>query len=165
MMHKCDRCDSPATCHLTEIVSGKKVVEKHLCQKHAVEEGVVVQPSELPPAELLEKLVLKHVGNSFPGTNLSCPDCGTTFEEFRKGGLLGCPACYKAMERALGPILSRTQEGATHHVGKVPARAGVNELRQNRLRQLRTELEQAVAKEQYERAASLRDQLKATEEA
>lgn len=164
MIHKCDRCDNPASHHLLEIGAGKKVVEKYLCQKHALEAGVAAQPQSIPVTDLFEKLVLKHAGLKLQNPKLACNSCGMTFDEFRKGGLLGCADCYKTLERLLNPLLERAQEGASKHIGKVPTRAGVDELRQQRLRQLRSELEQAVASEQYERAANLRDQLKATEE-
>jgi hypothetical protein len=33
---KCQECNEPATCHVTEIVAGK-AVEYHVCEKHACE--------------------------------------------------------------------------------------------------------------------------------
>ena len=38
--------------------------------------------------------------------------------------LLGCANDYTVFERDLTPLLQRAHEGATHHVGKVPARRG-----------------------------------------
>ena len=163
MSVKCDRCDkAAATVHLIEIEDGQKV-EKHLCESCAVEEGVAVKVQNAPINELLEKFVLKHSGLETQPSLMRCESCDLSYEQFRKSGLLGCPECYSAFERALMPLLERAHEGATHHLGKVPARAGVNELRQQRLRQLRRELEEAVASEQYEQAATLRDQLQQAE--
>ena len=162
MSLKCDRCDTQATVHLIEIKGGQKV-EKHLCERHAVEEGVAVKMNPAPLNELLEKFVLKHAGGVAEPAELTCPHCGLTYEEFRRTGLLGCPECYQTFETALAPLLERAHEGASRHIGKVPSRAGVDELRQQRLRQLRRELEEAVASEQYERAARLRDQLSQAE--
>lgn len=163
---KCDHCDNQATVHLIEIQGGKKV-EKHLCEVHAVEEGVAVKVQNAPINELLEKFVLKHSqgGEESPAkpTAVHCESCGTTYDQFRKSGLLGCPQCYEAFERALGPLLERAHEGANRHLGKVPTHAGIDELRQQRLRQLRRELEEAVAAEQYERAAKLRDRVNEVE--
>ena len=161
---KCDRCNNPATVHLIEIKGGQKV-EKHLCEQHAVEENVAVKVSQQQPLnELLEKFVLKHAGVAVEApTEQTCEHCGTTYEEFRKTGLLGCPECYNTFATALGPLLERAHEGANRHVGKVPSRSGVDELRHQRLIQLRRELEEAVASEQYERAARLRDQLNEAE--
>jgi len=159
MSIKCDICDNPATVHLIEIQSGEKV-EKHLCEEHAVQEGVAVKVQNAPINELLEKFVLKHSGTeSEPASTAECEGCGMSYEEFRKSGLLGCPECYSAFESVLTPLLERAQEGATEHVGKVPVHAGADEVRQQRMRRLRRELEEAVAGEQYERAAVIRDQL------
>ncbi len=161
---KCDLCDNQATVHLIEI-QGDKRVEKHLCETHAVQEGVAVKVQNPPINELLEKFVMKHSGIEVPAQQKQvCSSCGLGYEEFRKSGLLGCPDCYLAFEASLIPLLERAHEGSARHLGKVPAHAGVNELRQQRLRQLRRELEQAVAAEQYERAANLRDQLNQVEE-
>jgi protein arginine kinase activator len=48
-------------------------------------------------------------------------------------------------------------------VGKVPKRAGLDQKRQNRILRLRAELKGAVAAEDYERAAILRDQIRELE--
>jgi len=158
----CDHCDNQATVHLIEIKGGQKI-EKHLCEKHAVDEGVAVKVNSAPINELLEKFVLKHSGLEATSESLACETCGLTYESFRKHGLLGCPDCYRAFEEALTPLLERAHEGADHHFGKVPSRAGIDEIRQQRLQRLRRELEEAVISEQYERAAHLRDELRQTD--
>lgn len=164
---KCDKCDKTATVHLIEIIDGNKI-EKHLCEGHASEEGIAVKVTNAPINELLEKFVLKHSGGEeAPAAEvvreLSCQICGMTYGEFRKRGLLGCPSCYDAFEPALTPLLTRAHEGADHHIGKVPNHAGADELRQQRLMQLRRELDQAVAAEKYEAAARLRDEVRQLE--
>jgi len=161
---KCDRCDNQATVHLIEIQNGQKI-EKHLCEACAVEEGVAVKVSSAPINELLEKFVLKQ--SSTPASTEAspatappgCQQCGLSYDEFRRTGLLGCPSCYEAFEQPLAALLERAHEGAGRHIGKVPTRAGVDEIRQQRLLQLRRDLEQAVAAEEYEKAADIRDKL------
>jgi protein arginine kinase activator len=159
---KCDKCDNPATVHLIEIKNGKKL-EKHLCEQHAAEEGVTVKISNAPINELLEKFVLKHSGAEVRAAQLTCESCGMTYAEFRKNGLLGCPECYSAFESALMPLLERAHDGASQHLGKAPTQAGPDEQRQRRLLQLRREMEEAVASEQYELAARLRDSIRKIE--
>lgn len=34
-----------------------------------------------------------------------CLDCGTTFAEFERGGLVGCPLCYQVFGSAIVPAL------------------------------------------------------------
>ncbi len=160
---KCDKCDKTATVHLIEIVEGQKI-EKHLCEAHAAEEGVAVKVTNAPINELLEKFVLKHSGASGAETReAECETCGLTYGEFRKRGLLGCPACYEAFEPQLEALLKRAHEGAGRHLGKVPRYAGADEIRQQRLLQLRRQLDQAVASEAYETAARLRDEVRQLE--
>ncbi|MFN0012386.1 MAG: UvrB/UvrC motif-containing protein [Phycisphaerales bacterium] len=102
----------------------------------------------------------------------TCPSCGLLFRQFRETGRLGCEGCYEAFAAQLAPLIARAHEGATHHAGRGPARQGAGQpaapappsappaelLR--RANELRAQLEAAIACEQYERAASLRDQLR-----
>jgi protein arginine kinase activator len=157
MKRKCDRCDHEATVHEVVIRNGHKV-EKHLCESCAREEGVAVQ--HLPISDLLTKFVAAQAGAEKPPAKSGvCPGCGLTFTEFRQQGLLGCAECYGAFEQPLRTMIERAHEGATHHVGKSPRRTGGTRDREERLSALRKQLREAIAAEQYERAASLRDQM------
>lgn len=49
-----------------------------------------------------------------------CPACGTTLEDFRRTGLLGCAYCYTAFREALLPTVHYAQ-GKLHHEGKSPS--------------------------------------------
>jgi protein arginine kinase activator len=60
------------------------------------------------------------------------------------------------------PLLENIH-GETRHSGKVPRRAPRNTQQQTTLIQLRNELKRAVAAEDYEVAARLRDQIKGIE--
>ncbi len=161
MKSKCDQCNRPATHHSVEIISGQKI-EKHLCDLHAAEDGLVIKSAHTPINELLTKFVKLHSGEeaiASATTNLTCDNCGLTFAEFRETSLLGCPHCYKAFEQPLGPLLERAHEGGTHHIGKVPRRAGAGEQRQMALQRLRRQIDDAVVAEDYELAARLRDDI------
>ena len=173
----CDRCDNEATVHEITVVGGVQH-EKHLCEQCAAEEGVVIGAGG-SVTELLGKLAEGlPPGTAIEITHASpkCPSCGLTFAKFRHSGLLGCASCYAAFEDRLGPLLERAHEGAAQHVGKLPKRAlaatrlsptgesapdilGDAEQHAQRAQLLRKKLEEAVAAEQYERAAKLRDEL------
>jgi protein arginine kinase activator len=157
---KCDKCDKRATHHAVEIIKGQKI-EKHLCDEHAAAEGLsVVKAVQTPINELLTNFVKLHSGGT-PGEagDPKCGNCGLSFAEFRESSLLGCPQCYTAFEAQLAPLLERAHEGATHHVGKTPNRAGAGEQKQQQLLRLRKRLTDAVTAEDYEQAAKLRDQI------
>ncbi len=173
MKRKCDHCNRPATHHSVEIVAGDKI-EKHLCDLHAAAEGVSMKPAHTPLPDLLTNFVKQHASGatpsqggaaaaSAPSEQLACERCGTTFAQFREQSLLGCPQCYKDFEPQLSPLLERAHEGGSHHVGKVPRRAGVGEARQAQLMRLRQRLEDAVTGEDYELAARLRDDIRQLE--
>ena len=117
---KCDHCDQEATVHEVVRKSGK-TVERHLCEQCARKQGIAVQ--QVPISELIHKYVLSQTGaEGRAAATRTCSTCGTTYAEFKQSGLLGCPDCYSVFEPSLGPLLERTHEGGTHHVGKTPAR-------------------------------------------
>jgi protein arginine kinase activator len=163
---KCDQCDKPAVVHEVTVKNGVKR-EVHLCHDHALEAGVSM-PTHQPINQLLTQFVIsqgtKGKGKAKPQTQTRrrkrCPSCGMTFGQFRQSGTLGCADCYETFDQQLGALIERAQNGATHHRGKTPARAGGSVDRQRLVQQLVKELDQAVAAEQYERAAQLRDHLR-----
>jgi len=167
LKRKCDMCDKPATHHCVEIVGGKKI-EKHLCDEHAIEQGLAGSAAHLPINELLTNFVKLHSGMVEQQTadtgDPTCEQCGMTFTQFRDKSLLGCPACYSAFEGPLTPLLERAHEGGTHHIGKTPRRGGAGIERQVQLTRLRKRLDDAVASEDYELAARLRDDIHGIEE-
>ena len=162
MKRKCDRCNRPATQHSVEICKGRKI-EKHLCDYHAQEEGWAIKGAHTPINELLTNFVKLHSGTATQ-QELVCQTCGLTFADFRQNSLLGCPDCYNAYAEPLASLLERAHEGATHHIGKVPRRAGAGEQRQTHILRMRKKLDEAVAREDYELAARLRDEIRRLEE-
>ncbi len=154
--HPCDRCGEEATIHEYTPSKGKVLSETHLCEQCAQElglEGKVVKGAQ----ELLGQILFAKTGRRKSADSPACPACKLTWSEFREHSLLGCPACYDAFEKQLGPLLERLHEGAAHHVGKTPANQRLDVTQ--RLVHLRRELAQALTAEQYERAAQIRDQL------
>lgn len=186
---KCDLCENEATVHEVTVRNGVKI-EKHLCETCAQQSGLGIQP-HVPISELMTKFLVAHgatpapappaPGAGAPGAPkiAACPGCRMTFAEFRQSGLLGCPECYKTFDAQLTPLVERAHEGAVKHAGKAPRRLsgqgpheGVDlaalaalEQRAQRLKDLKRELDEAVASEQYERAARLRDELRKLSEA
>ncbi|MGE5509203.1 MAG: UvrB/UvrC motif-containing protein [Chitinophagales bacterium] len=117
-----------------------------------------------------------------------CRKCGLTYDDFRQVGQFACAHCYEEFEPYLEALFRRVQ-GGTEHTGKAPkgapGRPAVARGPQARERQpetgsapvpppaaapsdtrarverLRQELSEAVAREDYERAAKLRDEIRA----
>jgi protein arginine kinase activator len=88
--------------------------------------------------------------------------CGFSQADFKKTGRLGCSECYETFAEGLGSLLKAMHKG-TEHVGKLPERAQRTMALNQRMRALTENLQKAVADENYESAASLRDQIKRLE--
>jgi len=158
----CQRCKKqPATVHLTEIVHNEKH-ERHLCDDCAREEGIAIK-ANINLQDILSGMVQAHE-DAGKEANLTCPDCGITYAEFRNQGRLGCPHDYEVFAEPLHQVFERVH-GATEHTGKWPARADTGLSDQRQLMQLRRRLQEAVDGEQYEEAARLRDLIKEKETA
>lgn len=131
-------------------------------------------PAQVTPGQ--EAVAATNPAPSIGKPTTRCAGCGTTYVGFKESGLLGCPACYDAFAERLGPLIERAHEGACHHVGKFPRRAlrdcrslgdrdrveillGSAREREERLETLRKSLAKAVRDEDYEQAATLRDEL------
>ena len=159
----CPRCKKhQATVHLTEVIDGKKIA-KHLCEQCAVEEGITIK-SHVSLNDLLSNFLQSHGAPSEEAAGLVCPECGVSFMEFRQNGLLGCPNDYDVFAKALEPLLERAHNGSATHIGKLPARVGVDDRKHHDLTRMRRELEEAVKVEDYEAAARLRDELRSLED-
>ena len=162
----CENCHhKEATVHLTQIVDGK--VEKyHLCEGCAEEKGIDVhgQPMDLGGvlANLKEQLahLKENAEEPGPARPAVCPSCGMTRTEILKKGRLGCDRCYEFFAAEMLPVVVSLQHG-DQHLGKVPRHASARMKNSVEQARLRRELDKAVAGENYELAARLRDQIKA----
>lgn len=96
-------------------------------------------------------------------SDVVCPICKTRLSEVAKTGKAGCSKCYEVfrpqMEYMLGRIHSNTQ-----HIGKVAAHAGERIKVKKELEQLNAQLQAAIARQDFEQAAVLRDQIKALQD-
>lgn len=153
----CDVCKaSQATVFLTQIVDGK-MQKVNLCESCSKEKGVT-DPTGFALADLLLGLGAAQEMER-GGTVQKCPTCGFSQADFKKTGRLGCAACYQTFSDGLATLLKGMHKG-TDHVGKVPARARQSIERETQVRALQRDLRKAVAAEDYESAAQLRDKLK-----
>ncbi len=163
----CQRCqEKAATVHYTKVVNGQKT-EYHLCEQCAHEGGELDLSFGFDPGFSIHNLLaglLDMEAHQKPGTagsrgSAQCPTCGQTYSEFGRTGRLGCSDCYLAFDKQLEPLFRRIH-GSSSHSGKVPERTGGLAKLEQSIRQLSSQLEQAVEREDYEQAAALRDQIK-----
>ncbi len=88
-----------------------------------------------------------------------CPACNSTYGEISKSGKVGCPECYRVFREELAGLLASVH-GTTSHVGSVPSRHRAKKERDQRLQAMKFELQDAIQKEDYEKAAALRDEIR-----
>lgn len=154
----CDVCKAEkASVFLTQIVDGN-MQKVNLCEGCARERGVT-DPTSFSLADFLHGLGAAQEVEQGGGRSQKCGTCGFTMVEFKKTGRMGCSDCYGTFSEALGPILSGMHKGPSH-TGKVPERLVRRFELERQLRELHEKLRKAVAAENYEEAASLRDQIK-----
>ena len=156
----CDVCKSKeATVFLTQIIEGK-MQKVNLCEACSKEKGVN-DPTGFALADLLLGLGAAQEIERNPA-GVRCPVCGFSQADFKKTGRLGCSACYDTFAEGLSGMLKNMHRG-TVHTGKVPARLAVSRRLNQELSKLREELDKAVASEQFEEAAGLRDRIRRLE--
>ena len=187
----CDDCqEREAVLSIIEIVNGE-TRETHLCKQCAAKRGSAL--GGITGGSFLSKL-LESVMNIAASegktvdrdkTNVRCPSCGQTYEDFLQDGKFGCPSCYRSFHFLLDSYLKKIQ-GGVRHTGKMPRFGGetveipdleeetpdfaegtgtVDEIRitvdpEAAEEELRSALKRAVAREDYEQAARIRDLLK-----
>ncbi|MBD3336165.1 MAG: hypothetical protein GF355_11680 [Candidatus Eisenbacteria bacterium] len=161
----CQVCgQTEATVHFKEI-KNNEVTELHLCRKCAQEKGFhsVLQSDKLSLASQFQWMAENLSPGSEEGQGqVICPSCGLRYSQFARTGRLGCAECYRAFQVQLQPILRRVH-GATHHSGKAPGLDGEREARRQRLQELHDKMETAIQREEFERAARLRDEIRKLE--
>lgn len=91
-----------------------------------------------------------------------CPLCGATYEDIARSGMVGCAECYNTFRDRLASSIARLH-GNVRHTGRAPARLKAKNERADRLKRLREEQQAAVAAENFERAAQLRDEIRSLE--
>ncbi|MEY2546756.1 MAG: protein arginine kinase activator [Verrucomicrobiota bacterium] len=149
-----------ATVFLTQILEGK-MQKVNLCEACSKEKGVQ-DPTGFALADLLLGIGAAEEIEKSGGVAQKCPVCGYTQADFKKTGRLGCSSCYSTFGEGLGTLLKAMHKG-TEHVGKLPQRAFRAMELGDKMRALTENLEKAVAEENYETAASLRDEIKKLE--
>ena len=162
----CEDCGvRPAKFHLMTIINGDRI-ERNLCP-----ECMAKHQKQLPGidfsnlAGILNSILegrdaAEQARQEAEYAACTCEQCGMTYAEFQKGGMLGCAKCYRAFKVPLTALLQRVH-GNTQHAGRVPAgvHSGVS-IRMN-IDRLKQKLQRAVADEEYEQAARLRDAIRA----
>lgn len=184
----CQICGKrPATTHLTELAPAGERRELHICGQCVHAMGLHLEAGPPAISSILDSAqhgdataesdidvtagdtAVQGASGEDESADPTCPACGLSMSEYAANNLFGCSNDYHAFGEKLENLLKR-YHGATRHVGRGPLRpsAGVAAVipakGTSQRRKLETALKDAVARERYEDAASIRDQLRTLED-
>lgn len=179
----CERCKiREANIQYTEVINGTRT-EHHFCAQCARDldfgQYSAIFDGEFPFAEFLSALL----GGEMPAQKndkyqqIVCPTCGMTYDEFVKNSCFGCADCYGVFDLLIHDHIKQLQ-GSECHKGKRPAYQNASgevtpsgeepkasgESVQEQIRSLERRLKDALRREEYEVAASCRDQIRSLKE-
>jgi len=175
---KCEKCNqNEATLFYQEQINGH-ATKVALCQHCAAKAGLLMGQND-PFSLLFGGFPTLGVHSTRPKSTAAgavCPSCGATLAELMHEGRVGCAACYRTFKTQLAPSI-RAMHGNATHMGRTPAKkaeaptdtAAATEATAptekhaptDRLEALRQSLQEAIAREDFEKAAALRDEIRA----
>lgn len=160
----CTNCQSrEANFHYKQVINGKHT-ELNLCTECARELGYLNQGEGMFDLSSFfgDFLSMPSFAPSVTKV-MACPECATTFDEFKRTGFVGCERCYDEFKDAIEATLEQIQPSTTHK-GRLGGEAGAKIQKTNELDRLKEQLKRAILDEKYEDAAVLRDKIKKIEE-
>ena len=160
----CEECKVNEASYTLSVMVGDEVTTRHLCGDCMAKMNMNIASGNIK--SLLSSILSAITGNDTPEekqAEVVCPRCRTTLSQFTKTGRLGCPACYEAFHEQLQPMLLHIH-GRVQHAGRRPLHTEVAQRTRTQREELERQMEQAVAVEDFETAAALRDRLRALAE-
>lgn len=169
---QCEICHkNEATIHIQEIINGQKKA-LHICTECASKKNKTNQVfNGLNLAEILYNISSQmseavssqaNILGDQDGTSpvITCGSCGWDTLKFRETGRLGCGECYNVFKNILSRALKNMHKG-TLHVGKQPNMPKHDKTGKSiiEIMNLQKKLEECVLREEYEKAAEIRDKL------
>ena len=146
--------------HYTKIV-GDQMPKIDLCEACAKEKGVSDPATFAFEDFLLGTGLVQEIEPLTAGEIVKCPHCGYTHADFKKSGRLGCSECYPTFTKGMGEMLKAMHKD-TRHVGKVPQALQQTRDYTEKLQSLQKRLDKVVDEEDFEQAATVRDEIKRT---
>ena len=162
----CDECGVRPANFLLKAVTEDGVHEKNLCPVCMAKYQKKIPGLDFSGlAGILSGILASKAAKAADPDNgeydaLVCADCGLTYPEFKKTGRLGCAHCYEAFKKPLEGLLLKLH-GNLQHTGRIPGGLKSDASIRYHMEQLKQELVKAIAAEEYERAAQIRDQVRA----
>ena len=162
---KCDFCEEKDSVIHVQQIMGSDIVDLYLCEKCAREKGIQGNEDrlEVSLSHLLNGLIEVKSKAEKHEENRTCAKCGTTFSSFRVSGRVGCTECFSVFRKDISALLEEMGAPAQHR-GKYPKRLLTYKKFFIDREKLKLKLSSALEKEEYEKAAAIRDRIRALEE-
>lgn len=166
---KCQKCGANnANTHVKTVINGE-FKEYDLCSECAKKMGYTNIFGDMESE--FSNFLGSFFGNVLPARTQAtrCEFCGSTYSDIAKSGHVGCANCYDVFADELFPSIRRIH-GNTTHCGKNSSLARkakekkpTEETKEDKIKNLKAELDKAVAEQNFELAAELRDKIKEME--
>lgn len=160
----CENCGKRiATTFVQQTINGK-TTKMHLCSECAGQKGIgsMWKGFDFDIGDFWGSLFEEPAVRSMEDT-VRCEGCGRTFAEIARYGKAGCPECYVTFYDRLLPSIQRIH-GKAKHTGKIAENSGDDLKVERELEGLRQQLSSAIANQEYEKCAELRDRIKELEQ-
>ena len=155
----CDKCNkNQASVLYTKIVNGKKT-EQHLCGFCA---NTIDNTFTFDDVFKNVFNINTHHDYIRKANGKKCAKCGLTIDELKRYGRLGCDECVNTFREIVEPALKNIHS-LTEHKGKKSVEEAETELVKDKMTELKAKLKEAIRNEEYEKAAEIRDMLRAME--
>ena len=96
---------------------------------------------------------------SFLEDPIRCSNCGSSFDDIVNSGKVGCPDCYDVFYNRMLPLIERIH-GNTTHKGKTVLLEDQSTSKMSDIDSLKSELKDLIEKQEFEKAAYVRDKIK-----
>lgn len=169
----CQNCQKKeATTHIKRVINGE-ATESHLCENCARELGFdgFFNDFSLSIPNIFSSFFKDSAFALVGGKSEHCEKCNSSFDDIIRTGMVGCADCYSRFFDRLLPSIQRIH-GRAGHVGRTPleytkveekpAKQEKKELStEEKIKKLEEEMQRAVELQNFEQAATLRDEIKA----
>lgn len=148
----CEKCGKrEATVLYTQIINGHKQT-LNLCSQCAGQDSIFDNFGSM----------FSFGGFSEPAAK-RCPICSMTLAELTRSGKMGCGECYRTFRPQAEALLKRIH-GSSTHIEAEGAPKDIQPHKKTELEIMRDKLKEAIECEDFETAASLRDEIRKKEQ-
>ena len=157
---RCDVCQKEqAIIHIRE-VSEKGIKKINLCANCALQKGlnISIENMDFVLFNFLKNLFSGNNGNLNSKIGIKCPSCGTSIIQITEHSEVGCPICYSFFGNLIDMVIFK-HNNSMNYLGKLPFEMKKIKDNKAKINDLKIKLRQYINKEEYKKAALVRDEI------